>query len=218
MMSKFVKVIVRPVKCGVVTSVCLVIVRILFCLVFPGNLVGQYVREFASRKSPLLNVPDVMRLWHVSPHKPIVLLAPITIGAMISAIIVTALSSMKITHKFVKDIVRPVKCGTVQNALLVIVAILYSILFMDRIVPVSVKVSDFHIQSIRHASDAIKQAIKSLMIKNRVWRAGTGHGRTGHAVSVPEPLVPMEQHVNNKKSGRRIVGSHFSHFLIFLYI
>lgn len=120
-MSKFVKVIVRPVKCGVVTSVCLVIVRILFCLVFPGNLVGQYAREFASRKSPLLNVPDVMRLWHVSPHKPIVPLAPITIGAMISAIIVTALSSMKITHKFVKDIVRPVRCGPVQNALHVMI-------------------------------------------------------------------------------------------------
>ena len=33
-----------------------------------------------------------------------------------------------------------------------------------------------------------------------VWRAGTGHGRMGHAISVPEPLVLMGQHVNNKKN------------------
>ena len=103
--------------------------------------------------------------------------------------------------KSAKEIVRPVRCGPVQNALLVIVAIPYSMRFTGRIVPVSVRVSDSRVLTIRNVSDvtAIKYKIMRV-IKNRVWRAGTGHGRTGHAISVPEPLAPMGQHVNNKKN------------------
>lgn len=50
------------------------------------------------------------------------------------------------------------------------------------------------------------------MIKNRVWRAGTGHGRTGHAVSVPAPLAPMGQHVNNKKVAAELLAATFPIF------
>lgn len=115
--------------------------------------------------------------------------------------------------KSAKVIVRPVRCGPVQNALLVIVAILYSMRFMDRIVPVNARVSDSRVLTIRNVSDvtAIKYKIMRV-IKNRVWRAGTGHGRMGHAISVPEPLVPMGQHVNNKKVAAELLAATFPIF------